>query len=44
MALENITDVTAVSDRIKALGTATGASVKGNTANTTNVIANNGNL
>lgn len=44
MALENITDVAAVTSRIKALGTAMGASVIGNTANTTNVIANNGNL
>lgn len=44
MALEGLTDVTAVSDRIKELATATGASVKKNTADTTNLIANNGNL
>lgn len=44
MSLEGITDVTAVSDRIKALGNATGATVQKNTQGTTSVIANNGNL
>jgi hypothetical protein len=44
MSLENITDVTAVSDRIKALANSTGATVSRNTAGTTNLIANNGNL
>lgn len=44
MALEGITDVTAVSDRIKALAGATGASVARNARGTTNLIANNGNL
>ncbi|KAI1209777.1 subtilisin-like protein [Annulohypoxylon truncatum] len=44
MALENITNATAVSDRIKALGGASGASVVRNARGTTSVIANNGNL
>ncbi|KAI1806324.1 subtilisin-like protein [Daldinia bambusicola] len=44
MSLEGITDPTAVSDRIKELGSATGASVRRNVRGTTNVIANNGNL
>ncbi|KAK9777422.1 putative Peptidase S8/S53 domain-containing protein [Seiridium cardinale] len=44
MSLESITNVTAVSDRIKALAGETGASVTGNTQGTTNLIANNGNL
>ncbi|KAI0126695.1 peptidase S8/S53 domain-containing protein [Xylariales sp. AK1849] len=44
MSLENITSVTAVSNRIKALAGKTGASVLSNTQNTTNAIANNGNL
>ncbi|KAI1492706.1 subtilase [Biscogniauxia mediterranea] len=44
MALEGLSDPTAVSDRIKELGAATGASVLRNARNTTNVIANNGNL
>ncbi|KAL7620620.1 hypothetical protein AAE478_009615 [Parahypoxylon ruwenzoriense] len=44
MALEGITDATAVSDRIKELGAATGATVRRNARGTTNVIANNGNL
>ncbi|KAI2616216.1 subtilisin-like protein [Hypomontagnella submonticulosa] len=44
MALEGITDATAVSDRIKELGGASGASVQRNVRGTTSVIANNGNL
>ncbi|KAI1465301.1 subtilisin-like protein [Daldinia caldariorum] len=44
MSLEGITDPTAVSDRIKQLGSATGASVRRNVRGTTRVIANNGNL
>lgn len=44
MAFEGITDVTAVSNRLKALAQVTGASVQRNTAGTTNLIANNGNL
>ncbi|KAI1474482.1 hypothetical protein K445DRAFT_9922 [Daldinia sp. EC12] len=44
MSLEGITDATAVSDRIKELGAATGASVRRNVRGTTSVIANNGNL
>ncbi|KAI1091794.1 subtilisin-like protein [Rostrohypoxylon terebratum] len=44
MSLEGLTDATAVSDRIKALGGASGASVLRNVRNTTSVIANNGNL
>jgi subtilisin family serine protease len=43
MSLEGITNVTAVSDRIKALAGTTGASVAKNTKGTTNLIANNGN-
>ncbi|KAH8887328.1 subtilisin-like protein [Thozetella sp. PMI_491] len=42
MALENITDPTAVSNRIKALATASTARVKNNVRGTTNLIANNG--
>ncbi|KAI1758923.1 subtilisin-like protein [Hypoxylon sp. FL1150] len=44
MSLESITDPTAVSDRIKELGAATGATVGRNARGTTNLIANNGNL
>lgn len=44
MALEGITDVTAVSDRLKELGAATGAAVGQAPQDTTDVIANNGNL
>ncbi|KAI5921073.1 subtilase [Camillea tinctor] len=44
MALEGLTDPTAVSDRMKELGAATGASVRRNARGTTDVIANNGNL
>ncbi|KAI1642715.1 subtilisin-like protein [Daldinia loculata] len=44
MSLEGLTDATAVSDRIKELGAATGATVGRNVKGTTNVIANNGNL
>ncbi|KAK3367500.1 serine protease [Podospora didyma] len=44
MALEGISDVTAVSNRIKELAAATGATVKNNAAGTTNLIANNGNI
>ncbi|ETS81797.1 hypothetical protein PFICI_06799 [Pestalotiopsis fici W106-1] len=44
MSLEGLTDVTAVSDRIKELANLTGASVKRNEDDTTNLIANNGNL
>ncbi|TPX15249.1 uncharacterized protein E0L32_004526 [Thyridium curvatum] len=43
MALEGITDIDAVADRITQLAGGTGASVKGNTRGTTNLIANNGN-
>lgn len=43
MALEGITDVDAVSDRIKALARASGASVGNNQRGTTSLIANNGN-
>jgi len=43
MALEGITDVAAVSDRIKALARTTGAEVGGNRGDTTDLIANNGN-
>ncbi|KAI2604306.1 subtilisin-like protein [Hypoxylon fragiforme] len=43
MSIEGLTDATAVSDRIKELGAATGASVRRNTRGTTDVIANNGN-
>ncbi|KAK3900681.1 serine protease [Staphylotrichum tortipilum] len=42
MALEGITGVQAVSDRIKELAQATGASVRRNEADTTSLIANNG--
>ncbi|KAK3940019.1 subtilisin-like protease 6 [Diplogelasinospora grovesii] len=42
MALEGITNVTAVSDRIKQLAAATGAQVRNNVAGTTDLIANNG--
>ena len=42
MALEGISDVTAVSDRLMELGSASGASVKGAPRGTTKVIANNG--
>lgn len=42
MRLERLTTADAVSDRIKALAGATGASVKNNAAGTTNLIANNG--
>ncbi|ORY57922.1 subtilase [Pseudomassariella vexata] len=44
MSLESITDVTAVSDRIKALAGDSGATVLDNEADTTDLIANNGNL
>ncbi|KAI0000728.1 subtilisin-like protein [Xylariaceae sp. FL0662B] len=44
MALEGLTDATAVSDRIKELGGATGINVRQSTRGTTRVIANNGNL
>jgi len=44
MALEGITGVTEVSDRIKELASATGAEVTGNRGRTTSLIANNGNL
>ncbi|KAI0890941.1 subtilisin-like protein [Annulohypoxylon nitens] len=44
MSLEGLTNATAVSDRIKALGGASGASVLRNVRGTTSVIANNGNL
>ncbi|KAI0839043.1 subtilisin-like protein [Hypoxylon sp. FL0890] len=44
MALEGLTNATAVSDRIKQLGAATGAGVLKNVQGTTDVIANNGNL
>ncbi|KAI1772589.1 subtilisin-like protein [Hypoxylon cercidicola] len=44
MSLEGITDPTAVSNRIKELGAATGAAVRRNAKGTTDVIANNGNL
>ncbi|KAL2018731.1 hypothetical protein VTK56DRAFT_437 [Thermocarpiscus australiensis] len=42
MALEGISGVQAVSDRIKALAQATGAAVLNNVAGTTSLIANNG--
>ena len=42
MALEGITGVKAVSDRIKALAQGTGANVIGNPRGTTDLIANNG--
>ncbi|KAK0713890.1 serine protease [Lasiosphaeria miniovina] len=44
MALENITSVAAVSNRIKDLARVTKATVKGSPRGTTNLIANNGNL
>jgi hypothetical protein len=44
MALEGITDVAAVGDRIKSLAGATGAAVGRNTQGTTSLIVNNGNL
>lgn len=44
MALEGITDVTAVSNRLKELARSTGATVQRNQPGTTNLIANNGNL
>lgn len=44
MALEGITDVTAVGDRIKELAQKTGARVSNNVRGTTTLIANNGNL
>ncbi|KAK0648862.1 peptidase S8/S53 domain-containing protein [Cercophora newfieldiana] len=44
MALEGITDVAAVADRIVALAEQTGAEVSNNRGQTTNLIANNGNL
>ncbi|KAF2971016.1 hypothetical protein GQX73_g2560 [Xylaria multiplex] len=43
MALEGLTDPTAVSDRMKELAAATGASVRRNVRGTTSAIANNGN-
>jgi len=43
MSLEGLTSATDVSDRIKALAGATGASVKNNVGGTTSAIANNGN-
>jgi subtilisin family serine protease len=43
MSLENLTNVTEVSNRMKQLAAATGASVKNNVRGTTNLIANNGN-
>ncbi|KAJ9150332.1 Subtilase [Pleurostoma richardsiae] len=44
MALEGISDVDAVADRITELAGATGASVRRNVRGTTSLIANNGNL
>ncbi|KAI1748351.1 subtilase [Xylaria castorea] len=44
MSLEGLNSATAVSDRMKALAGATGASVKQNIKGTTSAIANNGNL
>jgi subtilisin family serine protease len=44
MSLEGITDPAAVATRITTLAQGSGASVKGNTPGTTNLIANNGNL
>ncbi|KAI0909750.1 subtilase [Ustulina deusta] len=43
MGLEGLTTATEVSDRMKELAAATGASVKQNAKNTTSAIANNGN-
>ncbi|KAI0400774.1 subtilase [Xylaria palmicola] len=44
MGLEGLSSATEVSDRMKALADATGASVKQNVRGTTSAIANNGNL
>ncbi|KAK1993021.1 subtilase [Colletotrichum falcatum] len=44
MSLEDLTTVKSLTDRMLALATASGASVKGNTAGTTDLIANNGQL
>ncbi|KAI0445863.1 subtilase [Xylaria telfairii] len=44
MSLEGLNSATAVSDRMKELAGATGASVKRNVRGTTSAIANNGNL
>ncbi|KHE84604.1 hypothetical protein GE21DRAFT_10172, partial [Neurospora crassa] len=44
MALEGLTDVTAVGNRIKELAQKTGAKVTNNVRGTTSLIANNGNL
>ncbi|GJC84351.1 alkaline protease 1 [Colletotrichum liriopes] len=44
MSLENLDTVKAVTDRMLALAEASGASVQRNTAGTTNLIANNGQL
>ena len=44
MALEGVTDVTEVSNRLKELARSTGAVVDRNQPGTTNLIANNGNL
>ncbi|EXF75682.1 hypothetical protein COL5a_003757 [Colletotrichum fioriniae] len=44
MGLEGLNTVKAVTDRMLALATASGASVQRNTAGTTNLIANNGQL
>ncbi|KAI8623760.1 protease [Xylariaceae sp. FL1651] len=43
MSLEGLTDATAVSNRMKQLGDATGATVQNNVKGTTSTIANNGN-
>jgi hypothetical protein len=44
MALEGITEVDAVVARLKALATRAGAEVQRNEGQTTNLIANNGNI
>ena len=44
MALESITDVKALTDRMLSAAGETQAGVIGNTRGTTNLIANNGNL
>lgn len=44
MALENITDIDAVADRITTLAAGTNASVVANARRTTSLIANNGNV
>lgn len=44
MSTENINDVNAVAQRITTLAEASPARVRGNTANTVSLIANNGNL